>query len=268
MTQAIRSTHREKKQGVLCATLCSALALLALCAAVNALLPLETQPVAAPQKLTVQKTQTTLIAAAAKPEPLADEPLLFIASGAAPIPKDYTFALASVGSTGFQMQPEAAQALERFLADGMATGLNLRLRSTYRSHEEQQGLFDRKMSGYLAQGLSEAEAWESTTYSIAAPGTSEHETGLAADIAAVDTGTLGPGFAETPEFAWLSTHCAEYGFILRYPAEKQDITGVYYEPWHYRYVGEEYAAQIMTQGVTLEEFVASNGGGSASVRAS
>lgn len=190
---------------------------------------------------------------------LEQEPFLMLFNEWNPIPDNYAFTLANVGNTSFQMQPEAAQQLEKLLADGRANGLDLIIRSTYRSHEQQQANFNRKLSTYLAQGLSQATAEEYTRASIATPGRSEHETGLAADIANSGGRVLGPWFAETAEYAWLLAHCTEYGFIQRYPENRQDVTGVYYEPWHYRYVGVEYAGKIAASGLTFEEYLAAAG---------
>lgn len=106
--------------------------------------------------------------------------------------------------------------------------------SGYRSHEQQVEVFANSPDGIAAQ-----------------PGTSEHEAGLAFDVTAYGN----ENFELTPQFEWLSEHCSEYGFILRYPKGKEDITGVPFEPWHYRYVGTPYAKAIMDAGITLEEYL-------------
>ena len=93
------------------------------------------------------------------------------------------------------------------------------------------------------------------TYS-ARPGSSEHQTGLALDI---NTASVQAHFENTPTYAWLVEHCAEYGFILRYPEGKERITGYRFEPWHYRYVGREHAEEIMRRGLTLEEYLQEKG---------
>ena len=98
------------------------------------------------------------------------------------------------------------------------------------------------------------EAEEKVAYWVARPGTSEHQAGLAVDIVDTNYQSLDEQQEETPVQLWLMEHCAEYGFILRYPSGKSDLTGVGYEPWHYRYVGEEAAREIMDQGVCLEEY--------------
>ena len=84
---------------------------------------------------------------------------------------------------------------------------------------------------------------------VALPGTSEHQLGLALDIIAEFDAD------NTATWQWLKQHCAEYGFILRYPADKEEITGISYEPWHFRYVGVEAAREIMSSGVCLEEYL-------------
>ncbi len=107
------------------------------------------------------------------------------------------------------------------------------LTSGYRSREKQAEL-------YLSQQDGTAQP----------PGCSEHETGLAFDV----TARGDEDFEATPQFKWLSEHCWDYGFILRYPKGKEQITGIAYEPWHYRYVGEEAAKLIRDHGWTLEEY--------------
>ena len=91
---------------------------------------------------------------------------------------------------------------------------------------------------------------------MAPPGTSEHQTGLAVDIMATDYPVLDEKQAQTEEQQWLMEHCWEYGFILRYPTDKSSVTGIGYEPWHYRYVGQETAASIYERGLCLEEYIA------------
>ena len=90
---------------------------------------------------------------------------------------------------------------------------------------------------------------------MARPDTSEHQLGLAADIVSAGNQILDESQEQTPEQQWLLSHCQEYGFILRYPSGKTELTGVSYEPWHYRYVGVEAAGEIMEQGLCLEEYL-------------
>jgi len=90
---------------------------------------------------------------------------------------------------------------------------------------------------------------------VAVPGTSEHQLGLAVDIVDLDHQLLDETQEDTPVQRWLLAHSWEYGFILRYPSEKSELTGIIYEPWHYRYVGKEHAKVMFQQGVCLEEYV-------------
>ena len=109
-------------------------------------------------------------------------------------------------------------------------------------------------SGYRSyQRQSEVYA-ESEPGKAQQPGASEHQTGLAFDV----TVETNDGFESTPQYAWLSQHAHEYGFIQRYPANKSSVTGISYEPWHYRYVGVEAATRMRESGQTLEEFIAKN----------
>lgn len=172
-----------------------------------------------------------------------------------PIPAGYVPETEKVDDAGHLFDTRAAAALKKMLADGNATGLKLMICSAYRSNARQTTLFNEMKDGYIAKGMSEQEAYDKTRTIRAIPGTSEHETALAADIVSVNYQTLDNGFEKTDEFKWLYKNCAEYGFILRYPSDKTAITGTIYEPWHYRYVGVEMAKEIMSQSICLEEYV-------------
>ena len=92
--------------------------------------------------------------------------------------------------------------------------------------------------------------WEQADSFSARPGYSEHQTGLT-----IDCNTIDDAFGDTPEAAWLAQHCADYGFIIRFPQGKENITGYQYEPWHIRYVGADVAKEIQKYGLTLEEYL-------------
>jgi D-alanyl-D-alanine carboxypeptidase len=108
----------------------------------------------------------------------------------------------------------------------------------------------------MKKGYSYLEAYKLASITVTVPDASEHQIGLALDIASTTYSSLEIGFGDTKAGKWLAAHCAEYGFILRYPLGKEDVTGIQYEPWHFRYVGKVAATQIMERGITLEEFVA------------
>lgn len=123
--------------------------------------------------------------------------------------------------------------------------------SSYRTDDDQQGEFDTKVESFTAQGYSEDEALSLAASWAAKPGFSEHQLGLAVDIDSEDLTVC----SNEQVWEWMSEHCAEYGFILRYPNGKDSITGYSYEPWHFRYVGKDAAKEISEKGITLEEYL-------------
>ncbi|MFF2911744.1 D-alanyl-D-alanine carboxypeptidase family protein [Paenibacillus sp. NPDC057934] len=144
------------------------------------------------------------------------------------------------------MRKEAASALEGLFAGAKKDGIYLAGVSAYRSQSTQVRLFN----NYVQRDGEE----KARRYS-AVPGHSEHQTGLAIDVTSSDGKCAAEScFAGTPEAKWLAEHAAEYGYIIRYPEGKENITGYMYEPWHIRYVGKEIAADIVQSGVTLEEY--------------
>ena len=129
------------------------------------------------------------------------------------------------------------------------------VRSSFRTHAQQQDLYDSKTEEFMAEGESREEARIDAAAIVAIPGTSEHQLGLALDIVSMEYGTLNASQADNPTQQWLMEHCWEYGFILRYPTDKGDVTGIIYEPWHYRYVGKEYAEIMRREELCLEEYL-------------
>lgn len=166
-----------------------------------------------------------------------------------PIPEGTAPDLVDVGY-GQQMDRAAAAAFLAMQEAAAAEGIELTPVSGFRSHETQTNNYNASIQRYLAQGIDEAEATRLTERYYAIPGTSEHEAGLAMDINLVED-----SFADTPAFAWLQQHANEYGFLFRYRAEAEEITHIAYEPWHYRYVGANHAAEIEKRGITLEEYM-------------
>lgn len=162
--------------------------------------------------------------------------------------------------TGKDFDVRAADALELMLSDARAAGYNMYLVSAYRTYDYQVGLFNRKLNEYKNAGYDDETAYSEASQWVAIPGTSEHCIGLAADIVSSTwyntNSDLTHSFEDTEHFEWLYEHCADYGFILRYPKGKESVTAITYEPWHYRYVGVEAAKYIMENNLTLEEFCA------------
>lgn len=155
-----------------------------------------------------------------------------------------------------QFDSRAVQVLKEMLADCRSAGLSPLVCSGYRSMEEQQRLYENEVAQCLTAGAASREAAEEeAAKTVAVPGTSEHNLGLAVDIVDASYQILDKKQENTQVFMWLKENCSEYGFILRYPNGKTDITGIVYEPWHFRYVGVQAAAEIMNRGITLEEYL-------------
>lgn len=147
-------------------------------------------------------------------------------------------------------------ALREMLTDGSTEGRAFVVASGYRSREFQQALLTEDIDRTMQQeGVSWEEAYEKETKETMPPGYSEHETGLAVDIVSVENQVLDEGQEMTSENQWLREHCSEYGFILRYPRGSGAVTGINYEPWHFRYVGVDAAREITARGITLEEYL-------------
>lgn len=163
----------------------------------------------------------------------------------------YTPKLAeAVEGSGVYLDYRVAQAYSEMYKAAAAEGVELYPCSGYRSIDRQTRNYNNLVTRYVGEGYSQAEAEAIAAQSIMVPGQSEHNYGLAMDI-----GWISNDFANSSAYAWLSKHAAEYGFIERYKKEKMSITGVYEEPWHWRYVGESDAAAINASGKCLEEYL-------------
>lgn len=172
------------------------------------------------------------------------------------LPEEYEKSL-EVYAGSNQFDSRAMDSLRALVKAGAA--YNIRAVSTYRSVEKQKYLYEKEIQSEVAKGHDRAEAEKIAAASVAPPGTSEHNLGLAVDFLFEDYNYLTEKYKDTPAYTWMMAHCAEYGFILRFPENKQDITGVTFEPWHYRYVGVDAAREIMRRGVTLEEYLQEKG---------
>lgn len=179
---------------------------------------------------------------------------LILVNGDHPLPEDFQVPELTQLRNGHAIDKRAYPALQRMMNACRAAGLEPLICSSYRTWEKQAELFERKVLSCLASAASREEAEDQAAVWVARPGTSEHQAGLAVDIVDKSYQLLDEGQEETAVQKWLMEHCAEYGFILRYPTEKSALTGVGYEPWHYRYVGEEAAGEIMSGGLCLEEY--------------
>lgn len=171
-----------------------------------------------------------------------------------PLPEDYSPQLQEV-EHGYRLDERAAPALKDMLAAMRAQGLSPVICSAYRTYGYQAKLHDANIRKHQREGHALEAAKMLAVTEVARPGHSEHNLGLAVDIVSESYQSLDEGYADTPEARWLRDNCHQYGFILRYPKEKQSVTGVTFEPWHFRYVGVEHAGAIMQGGLCLEEYL-------------
>ena len=171
------------------------------------------------------------------------------------LPEDFTVKTTAVKGGGQSLDYRVTPHYDKMVAAAEADGISLIPVSGYRSVERQRTNFERKIKLYMDKGYSKAEATRLASEIVLMPSTSEHNAGLAMDFGTNGNYTLDENFAKTEAFEWLSKNAADYGFILRYPEDAQDITMVTYEPWHWRYVGVENAKKIKASGLTLEEYL-------------
>lgn len=197
-----------------------------------------------------------------RPQQDTDDALLLV-SAAHPLPAGYQAkdlvrmadycdsALVTIKGSDIQGNRAAADALMEMLRAATADGLgDWQVSAGYRSLEEQQRLWDERVAAYRQQGMDEAAAQQATAQYVARPGASEHHTGLAFDMT-----VPGESFTLTEQSKWMAANCWTYGFILRYTADKQPITGINAEPWHIRYVGKEPAQKMRSTNQCLEEYL-------------
>ncbi len=151
---------------------------------------------------------------------------------------------------GMSFDARAVGELNNMLAAADRDGVNLLVISCFRTLTKQTNLYNAEVQKWLNQGYSEVDAKAKAGTIVAVPGTSDHNLGLAVDLNSVEE-----SFEGTAQFRWLQEHAAEYGFVMRYPKDKQDMTKIIYEPWHYRYVGVEHAKKMNELDMCLEEYV-------------
>ena len=166
------------------------------------------------------------------------------------LPNDFEIELANIDKTR-KFDSRAIEKLKKMMQAMKDNNItNVWVQSSYRSIEHQQNLFDKQVNTYISQGKTKEEAEKLTLRTINKPGTSEHNLGLAVDFNYVNN-----EFESTDAFKWLQENAENYGFILRYKKEKEDITKVEYEPWHWRYIGVENAKKMNELNMCLEEYI-------------
>lgn len=174
---------------------------------------------------------------------------LLLVNATHPIPEGYAVRLKEV-SEGQYVDVRIWRELQQMFEDARADGIYPTVRESFRTAQRQQEIMDSYIASYEAAGASHENAVAKALKIVAVPGTSEHQIGLA-----IDVNTEKGASAKTATWKWFRENCARYGFILRYPEDKTKITGISYEPWHFRYVGVEAATEIMEKGICLEEYL-------------
>lgn len=191
----------------------------------------------------------------------ADANLIYVSRDYA-LPADYAPVLQVCVQTypeKIEMDISAASQFKIMYDAALAGGVEIIPFSGYRSVSRQKSIFDQEISSYVSKGYSRAEAVNLAAMLILPPGCSEHNSGLAMDITRPGVWDTREDFDTTKEFAWLQTNAHRYGFILRYPSDKQSITDMEYEPWHWRFVGIEPATAMKSRGQCLEEYLGITG---------
>ncbi len=180
---------------------------------------------------------------------------LVVVNSSREMPEGYVPKLDEIYDTGVYMDYRVTPYYEQMYSAAKKDGITLTPYSGYRSYDRQKRNYNNLTDKYMSQyNLSRTEAAKKAATVILPPGTSEHNLGLAMDIC-----NTYDSFANQKEYKWLTEHAHEYGFILRYTEEKKPITGIVAEPWHWRYVGVEYAEKIKNSGLCLEEYLDSIG---------
>ena len=176
-----------------------------------------------------------------------------------PVPDDYTADFVTLSSKyaveGCRVDSSCLEDLQQMIDDCNAASPTALVVSAYRDFDHQTRNYNRKVNYYLNKGYSRADAEKEAATVVAVPGTSEHQLGLAVDIIDTRLWDLVEAQENQPAQKWLLENSWRYGFIFRYPKDKIDVTGIIYEPWHYRYVGRELAEEIHNSGLTLEEYL-------------
>lgn len=183
--------------------------------------------------------------------------LLLLVNPWTPLPEDFVPGELVPVQNDQAVDARAYPDLQNMLGDMSEAGLSPLICSSYRSQERQQELYDNKVLRVMDEGASLEEAQAEAARWVALPGTSEHQTGLAVDIVSLSNQMLDETQESTPEFQWLAENAWKYGFILRYPNDKSEKTGIAYEPWHFRFVGKEAAEEMHDLGLCLEEYLES-----------
>ena len=179
---------------------------------------------------------------------------LILTNAEYPVPEDYEVELDAIPGTEQSVDKRIYEPLMTMIGDMKDQGLSPIVCSGYRTLDKQEKLFNRKVLSFVKAGHTKEESYNLARQTISIPGSGEHCLGLAVDFYTRRYHKLERAFEDTPESKWLVEHAQDYGFVMRYGENKTDITGIQYEPWHYRYVGVEAANYMKDNELSLEEF--------------
>ena len=171
------------------------------------------------------------------------------------IPEDYKPDL-TMTKYGYEVDSRIVEDVTALIDGAKKDNVSLIICYGYRTLAQSQQLFEKQLKKQLSYGLSQEAALAEAKRWVAPPGTSDHHTGLALDIVTPEYQVLNHGFFNTPAGQWMHENSWKYGFVIRFPEDKQEITGITYEPWHLRFVGKEHAAAMHEKNLCLEEYVA------------
>lgn len=176
---------------------------------------------------------------------------LILVNKSHPIPSDYVIPELTQLAGGHSIDSRVYPHLQQMFDDARAQGIYPQITSSYRTMEKQQALMDDKILEYVNSGYTQEQAKELAEEWVAVPGTSEHQLGLSLDI----SGDESRGSEAGSVWYWLKEYCTDYGFVIRYPEDKTQITGIIHEPWHFRYVGRHAAKIMKEENLCLEEYL-------------
>ena len=208
--------------------------------------PVSEEPQAVPETKTAEKKPATII-----PITDAEKWNLAIINTKYPLPDSYAPTLSNVISgSNIQLDSRVSERYAEMYAAAKLSGCVLTPYSGYHSYALQETNYNRKVNFYVNQGISAEEANQKASAQVLPAGCSEHNAGLAMDIVSASS-----DFINTKEYKWLCENAYNYGFILRYPEDKTAITGMNFEPWHWRYVGTQAAKEMKEKNQCLEEYL-------------
>ena len=217
--------------------------------------PVSSQPSNASVELSAEPTAEPSPTAMPGPAVTAEDWFAVLNGPGNPLPDGFDPQTDAIDGAGYYLDSRAVEDFFAMQQAAQQAGMQLKIISGFRSATRQQQLYEQQVQALLGQGLDQTTAEQQAQRVEQKAYESDHNTGLAVDLVPQYSQTKNAEtIVQTPEYQWLTQHAAEYGFVLRYPEDKQEITGVEFKPWHWRYVGRELASFLTEQNLTLEEY--------------